>query len=149
MAKLRVEVVTGEREVLVEDNVDMVVAPGIEGQLGILPQHAPLITTLVPGELRVVKGGAEEALAIGGGFLEIGRDRVMVLADTAERSDEIDLARAEEARRRAEADLAGRRDTVDPATAQAAMRRSVVRLQVAQRRRGRASASQDRAERGL
>ena len=80
----------------------MVVAPGIEGQLGILPQHAPLVTVMAPGELRIVKGGNEEVLAISGGFLQVGPDRVMVLADTAERSEEIDLARAEEARRRAE-----------------------------------------------
>ena len=135
MVKLRVEVVTGEREVLVEENVDMVVAPGVEGQLGILPQHAPLITTMVPGELRIVRGGSEEALAVSGGFLQVGPDRVMVLADTAERSEEIDIARAEEARRRAEADLANPRQASDPAMIQAAMRRSVVRLRVAQRRR--------------
>lgn len=136
MAKLRVEVVTGEREVLVEENVDMVVAPGVEGQLGILPQHAPLVTTMVPGELRIVKGGVEETLAIGGGFLQVGPDRVMVLADTAERSEEIDVARAEEARNRAEAALtAPRTQAADPALLQAAMRRSMVRLRVAQRRR--------------
>src|SRR5215211_280596 len=109
MPGLRVEVVTGEREVLVEDDVDMVVAPGIEGQLGILPQHAPLVTTLAPGELRIVKGGSEEDFAVSGGFLQVGPDRVMVLADTAERSEEIDIARAEEARRRAEAELANPR----------------------------------------
>ena len=135
MVTLRVEVVTGEREVLVEENVDMVVAPGIEGQLGILPQHAPLVTTMVPGELRIVKGGNEEALAIGGGFLQVGPDRVLVLADTAERSEEIDISRAEDARRRAEADLASPRTQVDSAGLQAAMRRSNVRLRVAQRRR--------------
>jgi F-type H+-transporting ATPase subunit epsilon len=135
VVKLRVEVVTGEREVLVEENVDMVVAPGIEGQLGILPQHAPLVTIMVPGELRIVKGGNEEALAIGGGFIQVGPDRVMVLADTAERSEEIDIARAEDARRRAEADLANPRPQMDGAAMQAAMRRSTVRLRVAQRRR--------------
>lgn len=143
MVKLRVEVVTGEREVLVEDNVDMVVAPGIEGQLGILPQHAPLVTTMVPGELRIVKGGNEEVLAIGGGFLQVGPDRVMVLADTAERSEEIDIARAEEARRRAEAELTGpRTGSANPALLQAAMRRSTVRLRVAQRRRRGATVQQ-------
>ena len=134
MAKLRVEIVTGEREVLVEDDVDMVVAPGIEGQLGILPQHAPLVTTLAPGELRIVKGGSEEDFAVSGGFLQVGPDRVMVLADTAERSEEIDIARAEEARRRAESELANPRPAADPAVLQAAMRRSTVRLRVAQRR---------------
>jgi F-type H+-transporting ATPase subunit epsilon len=134
MAKLRVEVVTGEREVLVEDDVDMVVAPGSEGQLGILPQHAALVTTLAPGELRIVKGGTEEDLAIGGGFLQVGQNRVMVLADTAERSEEIDIARAEDARRRAEAELANPRPAIDTALLQAQMRRSAVRLRVAQRR---------------
>ena len=143
MVKLRVEVVTGEREVLVLDDVDMVVAPGIEGQLGILPQHAPLVTTMVPGELRIVKGGNEEVLAIGGGFLQVGPDRVMVLADTAERSEEIDIARAEDARRRAETEMSNPRTAgLSPALAQAAMRRSTVRLRVAQRRRRQASVSQ-------
>ena len=142
MAKLRVEVVTGEREVLVEDDVDMVVAPGSEGELGILPQHAALVTTLVPGELRIVKGGAEEGFAVSGGFLQVGQDRVMVLADTAERSEEIDVARAEEARRRAEAELAAPRPAVDGAALHAAMRRSTVRLHVAQRRQR--SRQQDR-----
>lgn len=138
MAKLRIEVVTGEREVLVQDDVDMVVAPGIEGQLGILPKHAPLVTVLAPGELRIVKGGNENDFAIGGGFLQVGGNRVLVLADSAESAEEIDVSRAEEARRRAEASLTSRRTQgeTDLASAQAAMRRSMVRLQVA-RRRGR------------
>ncbi len=145
MAKLRVEVVTGEREVLVQDDVDMVVAPGIEGQLGILPEHAALITTLVSGELRIARGGAEDALAISGGFLEIADDRVIVLADAAEHAEEIDLARAEEARRRAESALAARRDGgADLAEMQAAMRRSTVRLRVAQRRRRGGGAAPER-----
>lgn len=135
MAKLRVEVVTGEREVLVEDDVDLVVAPGIEGQLGILPRHAPLITSLVPGELRIKKGGSETVFALGGGFLEAGPTRVMVLADSAEHAEEIDIARAQEARQRAESLLTTRRGDVDLGAAQAAMRRSTVRLRVAQRRR--------------
>ena len=135
MPGLRVEVVTGEREVLVEDDVDMVVAPGIEGQFGILPRHAPLVTTLTPGELRITKGGDERVLAIGGGFLEAGPTRVMVLADTAEHAEEIDIARAEEARRRAQDALANRRGDVDPAALNAAMQRSAIRLRVAQRRR--------------
>lgn len=135
MAKLRVEVVTGEREVLVQDDVDLVVAPGIEGQLGILPRHAPLITTLVPGELRIKRGGTETVFALGGGFLEAGPTRVMVLADSAEHAEEIDIARAQEARQRAEVLLTARRGDVDLGAAQAAMRRSTVRLRVAQRRR--------------
>jgi len=139
MAKLRVEVVTGEREVLVEDDVDMVVAPGVEGQLGILPQHAALVTTLMPGELRIVKGGVEEDFAISGGFLQIGANVVTVLADTAERSEEIDITRAEEARRRAVDELANPRPAANMAALQSSMLRSSVRLRVAQRRnRGRA-----------
>ncbi len=135
MPGLRVEVVTGEREVLVEDDVDMVVAPGIEGQLGILPRHAPLVTTLTAGELRITKGSDERVLAVGGGFLEAGPTRVMVLADTAEHAEEIDIARAEEARRRAQEALTNQRGDIDPAALQAAMHRSTVRLRVAQRRR--------------
>lgn len=139
MAKLRVEVVTGEREVLVEDDVDMVVAPGVEGQLGILPQHAALVTTLMPGELRIVKGGVEEDFAISGGFLQVGANVVTVLADTAERSEEIDITRAEEARRRAVDELANPRPAANMAALQSSMLRSNVRLRVAQRRhRGRA-----------
>jgi F-type H+-transporting ATPase subunit epsilon len=145
VAKLHVEVVTGERQLLSEDDVDMVVAPGSEGQLGILPRHAPLVTTLAPGELRIKKGNTEDVIAVGGGFLEAGPTRVMVLADSAERAEEIDISRAEEARRRAEAALANRHEDVDLATAQAAMRRASVRLRVAQRRRR----VQDRPEHSL
>src|SRR5438309_3167748 len=98
---LRVQIVTAEREVLAEDAVDMVVAPGAEGVLGILPRHAPLLTTLLPGIVRIKRGGAEEAMAVGGGFLQVARDQVLILADTAERADEVDEARAEAARGRA------------------------------------------------
>jgi len=98
---LSVKIVTAEREVLSEDGVDMVVAPGAEGVLGILPRHAPLLTTLHPGIIRVKKGGSEDSMAVGGGFLQIARDQVLILADTAERADELDESRAEEARKRA------------------------------------------------
>ncbi len=136
MAKLSVEIVTGERVVYTEDDVDMVVAPGIDGTLGILPRHAPLITVLSSGELRVTKGGREEALVVFGGFMEVTPDRVIVLADTAENVEEIDLARAEEARRRAETAIANRGETADLEAAQAAMRRATLRLMIGQRRRG-------------
>lgn len=95
---LRVQIVTAEREVLAEDAVDMVVAPGAEGVVGILPRHAPLLTTLLPGVVRIKKGGSEESMAVGGGFLQVARDQVLILADTAERADEVDEARAEEGR---------------------------------------------------
>ena len=94
MAKLTVEIVTGERVVFTETDVDMVIAPGSDGTLGILPKHAPLITTLANGELRVKKGNAEQSMVVFGGFMEVTPDKVIVLADTAERADEIDVARA-------------------------------------------------------
>ena len=136
MPGIRLDIVTAERAVYSED-VDVVIAPGIEGQLGILPHHAPLMTTLEPGELLVRKGGEEISLAIAGGFLEVRPDRIIVLADAAERSDEIDLARAEEAKRRAEERLAHPVAEVDISRAEAALRRSLARLRVGERRRRR------------
>ena len=133
---LRLEVVTAER-VVYADDVDMVVAPGLEGALGILPRHAPLMSVLGVGELRVTKGGREEdVLAVGGGFLEVLDDRVTVLADSAERSDEIDIARAEEAERRAQQARAERGPAAVDASLENALRRSRVRLNVARRRSG-------------
>ena len=101
MAKLSVEVVTGERIVYTDDDVDMVIAPGSAGTLGILPNHAPLISTLSAGELRVKKGGQEHSIVVFGGFIEVTPTKVIVLTDAAERLEEIDLQRAEESRRRA------------------------------------------------
>ena len=139
MAIIRLEVVTAERLVLSED-VDMVVAPGIDGELGILPNHAPLMTMLQPGELRAKRSGEEFDLVITGGFLEVRPDRVIVLADAAERSDEIDIERAEAAKRRAEEWLSQRHvDGLDAARAEAALRRSMTRIKLAQKRRKRMS----------
>jgi len=137
MPGIRLDIVTAERIVYSEE-VDIVIAPGVEGELGILPHHAPLMTTLQEGELRVRKGGEEVLMAICGGFLEVRPDRIIVLADAAERCEEIDLARAEEAKRRAEQLLAHRTPEVDVARAEAALRRSLMRLKVAEkmRRRG-------------
>jgi len=92
---MRLEIVTPER-VIYSDEVDAVVAPGTEGQLGILPHHAPLMTILQAGELRVMKNGDETCIAVFGGFLEVRPDRVIVLADAAERAEEIDATRAED-----------------------------------------------------
>jgi F-type H+-transporting ATPase subunit epsilon len=136
---LRVQIVTAEREVFADDGVDMVVAPGSEGVLGILPRHAPLLTTLQPGVIRIKRGDAEEALAVSGGFLQIARDQVLVLADTAEREEELDEARAEEARRRAreaisEAINSGQR--LQAEAARIALRRAEVRITLVRRRRG-------------
>ncbi len=134
MATIKLDIVTAERVVFSED-VDMVVAPGVEGQLGVLPHHTPLMTMLTPGELRVRKGGEEFYLAISGGFLEVRPDRIIVLADAAERVEEIDVARAEEAKRRAEERL--HVPGTDEARAEAALRRSLARLKVVERRRKR------------
>lgn len=136
MATLDFELVTADRVVLQEEGVDMVVAPGADGQLGVLPHHVPLITTLAPGELRIKRGGEETSIVVTGGFMEVTREKVLVLADAAERSEEIDIARAEEARRRAQERLASSPDGVDLARAEAAMRRAIARLRIAQRRRG-------------
>jgi len=117
--------------------VDILVAPGVEGQLGILPHHAPLMTMLQPGELRVRKDREELSMAITGGFLEVRPDRIIVLADSAERAEEIDIKRAEEAKRRAQERLKLRTPEVDLARAEAAMRRALARLKVVEKRRKR------------
>jgi F-type H+-transporting ATPase subunit epsilon len=134
---LKLDIVTVERLVYSED-VDIIIAPGIEGEMGILPRHAPLLTALTYGELRVKRGDDEESFAIGGGFMEVQPDQVTVLADTAERAGEIDLERAEAARRRAEERLKVAADEkVDFARAEAALRRSLIRIKVAETRRRR------------
>ena len=134
MAKLSVEIVTGERVVFTENDVDMVVAPGADGSLGILPHHAPLISLLANGELRIKKGGTEQSIVVFGGFIEVTPEKVIVLADSAERAEEIDLDRAEAARRRAEESKARRESGEDLAEAELAMRRATIRLRVGQRR---------------
>jgi F-type H+-transporting ATPase subunit epsilon len=134
MAKLHVEIVTGERVILTEDDVDMVVAPGADGTLGILPRHAPLISILDAGELRIKKDGRESSIIVFGGFIEVTPDKVIVLADTAEHAEEIDLQRAEAARRAAETSIANRQSTIDLEQAAVALRRANLRLRIGQRR---------------
>ena len=139
MATVKLDIVSAERLVFSED-VAAIVAPGVAGQLGILPHHAPLMTMLRSGELLVRKDGEEVVLAISGGFLEARPDRVIVLADAAERAEEIDIARAEEAMRRAQERMQRPVADVDLPRAEAAIRRALARLQVAekvQRRRRR------------
>jgi F-type H+-transporting ATPase subunit epsilon len=134
---IRLDIVTIERQVYADD-VDMVVAPGTEGVLGILPHHAPLMTGLKPGELRIKKRGLpDQLLAIGGGFMEVRPDKITILADTAEHAEEIDVARAEEARRRAEQVLRETppSDAAQLAALEAAIRRAEVRVRVARRHR--------------
>ena len=134
MAKLTLEIITGELLLLREEEIDEVIAPGSVGELGILPSHAPLVTSLQAGSLRVKRGGSEDDFFVSGGFLEVREDNVKVLADSAERGTEIDLERAEAARQRAEGRLRDEQ-TVDRARAEASLRRSLVRLKVARRRR--------------
>ncbi len=105
--------------------------------MGVLPHHTPLMTLLQPGELRARKGAEEFSLVVSGGFLEVRPDRVVVLADAAERAEEIDIARAEAAKRRAEENLRHRTPDTDVAQAEAALRRALVRLEVGERRRRR------------
>jgi F-type H+-transporting ATPase subunit epsilon len=134
VATFRLEIVTAERIVFAGD-VNEVIAWGVEGQLGILPHHVPLMTMLQPGDLLIKKDNEEEYLASSGGFLEVRPDKVIILADACERAEEIDVARAEAAKRRAEATLKERPTEVDTVAAEAALRRSLARLKVAEKRR--------------
>ncbi len=131
--QLTLEVATPTR-LAVSDQVDEVVVPGAEGYFGVLPGHAPFLTTLGIGELTYRKGREEFHLAVAGGFCEVRNDKVIVLADMAERPEEIDRDRAERARQRAEQRLAGRtQEEIDYARANAALARALSRLQVAGR----------------
>lgn len=134
---LSLEIITGERRVLRQEDVEEVIAPGALGELGILPHHAPLITSLAPGELDVKINGVREEYFVAGGFLEVHDDQVIVLADQAESGEEIDIERAEAARARAEQRLQESTADVDRARAQLALSRSIGRLRVAEHRRRR------------
>ena len=135
---LNVRIVTADRE-LYSGEADLVSAPGSEGRLGILPEHAPLLTTLKTGELRVRLGANEEPIFVSSGFLEVSNNNVTILADTAERAEEIDEARAAAARRRAEELLAQAQTNIDRAELQGALERAVTRLRIVEtaQRRGR------------
>jgi F-type H+-transporting ATPase subunit epsilon len=131
---LRLEIVTPER-LAYEDDVDAVSVPGVEGELGILPHHAPLVSTLGFGELRIRKGGAEEIFAIVGGFVQVRPDKVVVMAETADLASDIDLERAQEARREAERALeSGFKEGVDLSAARAQLQQALLRIRVAERR---------------
>jgi F-type H+-transporting ATPase subunit epsilon len=136
---MRLEIVTAERA-LFSGEVDAVTAPGIEGQLGILPHHAALMTVLTPGELRYRAGGQDTYMIVTGGFMEVSGEHVTVLADAAEHVDEIDEARADEAVARARERIAARGEDVDLERALHSIRRAQVRLGIVRRRRRRAGA---------
>ena len=131
---MQLQIITAEREVF-SGEVDALVAPGVAGQLGILPNHAPLMTVLQPGELLVRTGGEESYLALSGGYLEVLGNLVIVLADAAEDVDEIDEARAQAALARAQERVASRESDIELEQAVASLRRAQVRVTVARRRR--------------
>jgi F-type H+-transporting ATPase subunit epsilon len=131
---LHLEIVTAERLVL-SDDVDQVNAPTKDGRVGILPRHMPLITVLTEGELSIIKNGVRTEFAVFGGFMEVLPDRVTILADSCDRSDEIDLDRAEEARQRAEERIAQRKSDQDMIQAEAELRRAMMQIRIAQTKR--------------
>jgi len=131
---LHLEIVTPEQKVYSED-VDSVVIPGVEGELGVLPQHVPLMTQLLPGELRVLKGGEELRLAVGEGFVEIGADKVAVLTDMAIKESEIDESAAEDAVKRAEEAMKDSKlGDEEYATVKASLQKSLALVRVKRRK---------------
>ncbi|MCL2706992.1 MAG: F0F1 ATP synthase subunit epsilon [Dehalococcoidia bacterium] len=138
MSKIKLDIVTAERMVFSEE-VEEVIVPGIDGELGILPYHAPLMTILSSGELQIRQEGTEVNLAVSGGFIDVRPDHIIILADSAERAEEIDISRAEEARRRAEQAKtdASSGSAEDALAAEASLKRALTRLKVARRRRER------------
>jgi F-type H+-transporting ATPase subunit epsilon len=130
---LKLEIITPDAVVYSAD-VEMVTLPGIEGQLGILPQHIRLMTQMVPGEMIVRKSGHDDLFAVGGGLIEITGERVSILTDMAIAADKIDEAKVEEARQRAEARLREKISDEEVASVNAALARSLAQLHVKRRR---------------
>ena len=136
MAVMKLEIITAEKQ-LFSGEAEQVIAPGREGELGILAHHAPLLTSLKAGELRVINDNVSEYFVIAGGFMEVLANQVTVLADAAERVDEIDEERAQAAITRAQERIAAQKDTVDLERALSSLRRAEIRVQVAKRRKSR------------
>ncbi len=128
---MHLEIVTAER-VMMTDEVDQINAPTKDGRVGILPRHMPLLTILQPGVLDIIKNGVTTTFAVTGGFLEVLPSRVTILADAADRADEITEASAEEARARAEELLAGKLEGEELALAEARLQRAIIQIKVAQ-----------------
>src|SRR6516162_6504092 len=135
MDTLKLEIVTPDA-VVYSDDVEMVTLPGVEGQMGILPHHVPLMTQMVPGEMIVRKSGQDRFLAVGEGFVEITGDHVAILTDLAIAAENIDEAKAEEARQRAQARLRERLSDEEVAHVNAALARSLAEIRVKRRQRG-------------
>jgi F-type H+-transporting ATPase subunit epsilon len=133
-ATLKLEIVTPEA-VTYSEEVDLVTLPGVEGEMGIFPMHVPLMTQVMAGEVIAHRGGKEEYLAIGDGFVEITASRVAILTDMAVRAENIDEVQAEEARKRAEARLAEKLDDEETAAVSAALAQSLAQLNVKRRQR--------------
>ena len=131
---MRLDIITAEK-IVYSDEVSSVVAPGSAGQLGILPNHAPLLTSLKPGELKVLKEGEESNIAVSGGFLEVLQNVVTILADTAERAEDIDFERAEAAMKRAQDKVNSSDSDMDLEKAIQALKRSQARVYVSKRKR--------------
>jgi len=134
MATLRLEIVTPESKTYSED-VDMVTLPGVEGEMGIYPQHIPLMTQIAAGEIGVRKSGEDFFLAVGEGFVEITGEKVAIMTDMAIKAEDIDEAKAEEARQRAEARLSEKLDDEESVMVQAALAHSLAQLNVKRRKR--------------
>lgn len=130
--KFKLDIVTPERLVYSED-VDVVTIPTIEGEIGILANHTPIVSVIASGELKIKKDGEVNYIAITGGFVQFMKNKATILADAAERADEIDIERAEKARERARKLLSEKKDTVSQAETFAALQRSLIRIKVAQR----------------
>lgn len=128
---MSISIITPERVVLGETETDAVVAPVVDGSMGILKNHAPMVANLRIGVLRYKDSGAYKRVAVTGGFLEVSNNKITVLADAAEVAESIDVMRAKEAKRRAEARLRDRKSNIDRARAEAALRRAIARLRAA------------------
>ena len=133
MATLKLEIVTPEEKIYSED-VEMVTLPGSEGELGVYPNHVPLLTALKPGELRIMKDGRESAMAIGEGFVEIKADGVSILTDMALQTEKIDVAAAEAAVARAQAAMKEDHSAEEVAAIQASLQKALAQLHVKRRR---------------
>ena len=127
---IKLEIVTPEKKVFSEE-VELVTAPGVEGVLGILPEHAPLITSLATGVLKIKQDGKEILIASSSGFMEVKNNKITILVDTAEKPEDIDVVRAKAAKERAEQRLSTKSEDLDLARAEAALKRAVARIQVA------------------
>ena len=131
--KLTVELITPERSLITETGIDQLVAPSVDGQVTILPRHAPLLTILDPGVVLVRRDGVDEILAVSGGFLQVQENQVTILADTSERSSEVDRERAEQARAEAEQQISEAQDFDSMLEARIRLMRALSRLRAAER----------------